>query len=233
MRVVICDDSLFDRNILENMLHHYFESTATPHEVFGYEKGKDLLNALSKEIKFDIAFLDMYMEEQTGVELAKELRRMDYKGEIVFVTATDEYIMENYKVNEAAYLRKGCKEERFFRYMDEILKKQQKKNYMIVKRSGMVQIPYADILFVESCNTKCILHRLDGVEYTIYKHLGKIELELQDKRFLRCHQSYLVNMDYVQQVEKCFELITGDIVLIRQHEIKTMKQIYYSYVQNK
>ena len=229
MRVLVCEESRLERTGLEAMLRRYFEFVAISHEVFCYENGTALLDAVKNGIQFDVVFLDLYMEQKTGIEIAKELRVMGYREEIVFLTSPDEYAVENYEFSVITCLRSN-QEEGFFLYLDKIRKRQQKKNYTIVKRSGMVKIPYADILFVESSNTKCIFHLLDGVQYTIYEHLGNIELELEDKRFLRCHQSYLVNMDYVRQVEKSFELITGDIVYIRQHNIKAIKQMYYAYM---
>lgn len=232
MRVLVCDDSMFERTMLKKMLHRYFESVSIAYEIFCYENGNTLLEAVRNGIKFDVVFLDMYIEGQTGIEIAKELRIMGCREEIVFVTAADEYVLKNYEFTVTACLKRN-QEEVFFLCLDEIRKRQQKKNYTIVKRNEMVKIPYADILFVESNNAKCIFHLLDGVQYTIYEHLGNIELKLEDKRFLRCHQSYLVNMDYVRQVEKSFELITGDIVYIRQHNIKAIKQMYYSYMEHK
>ena len=232
MRVLVCEESMFERTILETRLHRYFEFVSVSYEIYCYENGNALLEAIRHGIEFDVVFLSLYMEGKTGLEIAKELRIMGCKTEIIFTTSDDEYVLDNYDFDTTACLRKN-QEEVFFLCLDEIRKRQQKKNYTIVKRSGMVKIPYADILFVESSNTKCIFHLLDGVQYTIYEHLGNIELELEDKRFLRCHQSYLVNMDYVRQVEKSFELITGDIVCIRQHNIKAIKQMYYSYMQHR
>ena len=232
MRVVVCDDSMLDRIMLETKLYQYFESVSISCEVFCYENGTALLEAVRKGLQFDVLFLELYMEGETGIEIAKELRIMGCREDIVFVTSEDEYVLENFEVNVTACLRKN-EEEMFFVCLDEIRKRQQKKNYTIVKKSGMVKIPYTDILFVESSNAKCIFHLLDGVQYTIYEQLGNIELELEDSRFLRCHQSYLVNMDYVRQVEKSFELITGDIVYIRQHNLKAIKQIYYAYMEHR
>lgn len=232
MRVVVCDDSMLDRIMLETKLYQYFESVSISCEVFCYENGTALLEAVRKGLQFDVLFLELYMEGETGIEIAKELRIMGCREDIVFVTSEDEYVLENFEVNVTACLRKN-EEETFFVCLDEIRKRQQKKNYTIVKKSGMVKIPYTDILFVESRNAKCIFHLLDGVQYTIYEQLGNIELELEDSRFLRCHQSYLVNMDYVRQVEKSFELITGDIVYIRQHNLKAIKQIYYAYMEQR
>lgn len=232
MRVLICDDSRLDRIMLESMMHRYFESVSILYEILCYENGTALLEAVRKGVEFDVLFLELYMEGETGIELAKELRIMGCKEEIVFVTSEDEYVLENFEVNITACLRRE-EQETFLGCLDEIYKRQQKKNYTIVKKRGIVKIPYTDILFIESSNTKCIFHLLNGLQYTIYEHLGKIELELEDSRFLRCHQSYLVNMDYVRQVEKNFELITGDIVYIRQHNLKAIKQIYYAYMEQR
>ena len=88
------------------------------------------------------------------------------------------YMLENIEVTVTACLRRD-EEKAFCLCLDEIRKRHQKKNYTIVKKSGIVKIPYTDILFVESSNAKCIFHLLDGVQYTIYEHLGKIELDLE------------------------------------------------------
>ena len=67
----------------------------------------------------------------------------------------------------------------------------------------------------------------------VYKRLSEIEHELQDGRFLRCHQSYLVNMDFIQLTDKQFVLTTGDTVLIRQRDLKAIRQCYLDYVSGK
>ena len=73
----------------------------------------------------------------------------------------------------------------------------------------------------------------NNVEYVIYKRLGDIESELNDKRFLRCHQSYLVNMNYIKNVDKHFELTNGEIVCIRQRSLKAIRQEYLDYLNSK
>jgi DNA-binding LytR/AlgR family response regulator len=82
---------------------------------------------------------------------------------------------------------------------------------------------------VESRNNVCILHCSNGREYTIYKKLSEIETQLGDSRFLRCHQSYLVNMSYIAKADKQFELTTGDVVLIRQRNQKEIRSIYQAF----
>ena len=65
--------------------------------------------------------------------------------------------------------------------------------------------------------------------HTIYKKLDEIQEELPPY-FLRCHQSYLVNMNYIKRADKEFELVTGDIISIRQRDLKRIRSVYLDYL---
>ena len=57
----------------------------------------------------------------------------------------------------------------------------------------------------------------------------EIESELNDARFLRCHQSYLVNMNYVSEANDSFVLQNGDMVLIRAKSKRMILQKVLEY----
>ena len=63
----------------------------------------------------------------------------------------------------------------------------------------------------------------------VYKKLNEIESELNDARFLRCHQSYLVNMNYVSEANDSFVLQNGDTVLIRAKSKRMILQKVLEY----
>ena len=84
-------------------------------------------------------------------------------------------------------------------------------------------------MYVESHNSQCILHQVGKKTYTIYKKLGEIEQELTAPCFLRCHQSFLVNMNYIKAVDKDFTLTNDEVVLIRKKELKELRQAYFDY----
>lgn len=101
--------------------------------------------------------------------------------------------------------------------------------YAIKNRSQVLHIPREEIMYVESHNSQCILHQAGQKTYTLYKKLGEIEQELTAPCFLRCHQSFLVNMNYVKAVDKDFTLTNDDVVLIRKKNLKELRQIYFDY----
>ena len=68
-------------------------------------------------------------------------------------------------------------------------------------------------------------------EYTIYKKLNDIEEEINHRAFLRCHQSYLVNMNKIESVENDFTMKSGDVVPIRTRNLTEIKKEYYNYIE--
>lgn len=77
-----------------------------------------------------------------------------------------------------------------------------------------------------------ILHLADGSEIVTVDKLVEIEKRINEKRFLHCHQSYLVNMDYVGDVQDDFVMKDGTIVPIRVRGRKDMLDVYYNYFVN-
>ncbi len=100
-------------------------------------------------------------------------------------------------------------------------------------RRVLYHVPHADIVCVESNNNKCVVYRLSDEALTVYSRLDDLEQQLHDTRFLRCHQSYLINMDHVRSVDKCFELADGRIASICQRRLKAIREQYLVYVQRR
>ena len=63
-----------------------------------------------------------------------------------------------------------------------------------------------------------------------YKSMKEMEQELQDKGFIRCHTSYVVNLFYVKGVNKLeIELITGEIIPVSQPKRKLFMEKLAEY----
>ena len=89
-----------------------------------------------------------------------------------------------------------------------------------------------DIMYIDSDKHNVTLHLSDGSEIITVDKLGEIEKRINEKRFLRCHQSYLVNMDYIKDVEDDFIMEDGTLVPIRVRGRKEILDTYYDYFVN-
>jgi two-component system response regulator LytT len=231
MKIAVCDDSPIDREIITMMLLDYAAQKSVHFDIEEYDSGVNLIYDIEEGRSFDMLFLDIYMDEILGIEAAHKLRKdIHYEGNIVFLTATSEFAVDSYEVDASGYLVKPLSYEKVFAMMDKILLSYKAETYSIRKHSGLLRLPVDEILFIDSDNNKCVIHRKDGRTFTVYKKLDEIQDELPSSHFLRCHQSYLVNMDYIQRADKEFELVTGDIISIRQRDLKNIRSIYLDYV---
>ena len=233
MRIAVCEDNEIHRDIMNHLLSHYFSERSIPLELVPYEYGMNFLYDMEDGAQFDVVFLDIYMEDTMGNEIAHKLRAMGYQGEIVFLTASPDFAIESYDVDAGGYLLKPIDYKKFQMVMDRLTRNIEPNTYQIHHRTTVTKVVYHEILYIESRNSKCMLHTESGEVYTVYKTLNTIEKELGDRRFLRSHQSFLVNMDHIKQVGKQFVLSNGDIVPIRQRGIKLVRQAYIDYTTSK
>ena len=233
MRIAICDDSELDRLAIIGLLTQYFSDKPQSFHYHEFSAGTNLLHEIRDGYTYDVVILDIYMENHLGIDVARELRQLSYKGAIVFLTSSSEFAVDSYDVNAQGYLLKPHSYEKLCRVMDHIMASHEIDSYPVKHRNHVIRIPYHEIRYIESDNAKCLLHRSNNEVYTIYKKLDIITKELKDSRFLRCHQSYLVNMAHVQSADTKFTLINGETIMIRQRELKVCRAKYFTYMEQK
>lgn len=234
LNIAICDDNQSDMNTIAFLLRQYMSKKSIVYQIDPFPSAQDLIAEIKGGSHYDIVFLDIYMDGLLGIDAAMILRQMDYNGKIVFHTASKEFAVAGYEVEASGYLLKPLNTDKLFKLMDRILCEKDIDSYCIQRRCNKLNIPYNDILFVESSNSKCILHTVSSKEYNVYKKLDDIQAELDDSRFLRTHQSFLVNMNHISRVSaNYFMLFSGEGIPIRQRESRKIHKEYDEYIYTK
>lgn len=226
IRIAITDDSGKEREQIRNMLDIYFPDSETAE----FSGGEELLEHFSGDA-YDIIFLDIFMGGINGMETAKKLRAYDDNVKIIFVTTSTDFALESYDVYAYGYLVKPIQEEKFIKLINKLKAEMSvnEEKYYIIKNSQTIRkISYNDIEYIESLNTKLYINLTDGERVVIYDKLSNAEEEL-DGRFLRCHQSYLVNMDYIADMPEDFIMNSGKTVPVRVRSRRQMKDTYHDY----
>lgn len=94
---------------------------------------------------------------------------------------------------------------------------------------GDVTLKCKDIIYVVTNRHKNIFHTLER-DYGIYKKLDDIEKELADMGFVRIHQSYLVNMRYIEKISSyLMRLTTGEELSVPKSRYQHVKREYGLY----
>lgn len=229
MEIAVCDDDNLDRTLAASMLRRCLFERNTGGGIMCFSNAKELIYEIQDGKFFDLIFMDIYMDKIMGIEAARQLRASGYSGMIVFLTASAGFAVESYDVKASGYLVKPVSYEKLNSLVNDLLKDFDTELYKLKRRGEIISLHYNDIVYIESCNSKCLLHSITGEILPIYKRLCDIEDELRDKRFLRCHQSYLVNMNHIIHANKSFKLANGESVLIRQKNSKEIKQQFLEY----
>lgn len=101
MNFIVVDDEKHAVNYLVRMLEELYPDA----DIFPFLKSQEAIEKAS-EIRCDVAFLDIRMEEKNGIELAKILKDINGDTNIIFTTAHSEYALDAYKVYASDYLMK-------------------------------------------------------------------------------------------------------------------------------
>lgn len=232
MYIAVCCEQNLKNDIL-NLVTTYFNNKFHSFEFSYFKNSKTLLDEIEDGAYFDLIFMDIYLDNVLGIDVAKTLRNIGFDNEIAFLADNADFAVDGYEVGAIGYLLKPFDCSKFEGVLNRIVDRYDLSMYLIKRRKSTYRVPYDNITYVESNNSKCTLHTVNGEKYLIYKHLSEIEEELVDSRFLRCHRSYLVNMNYITAVDKQFVLKNGEVVLIRQKSLREIKEFYLDYLGGK
>ncbi len=198
IKFAICDDEQHMAQEISNQLSQYMnERQITSYCVNSFSNGHSLLE---NGPDFDVIFLDIQMDELDGMEIAKMLRRRRNHSLLIFVTVLKEYVFDAFEVEAYDYLIKPLDSGHFKRTMDRVIKslEQRAAKSIVVQRGTSCEvILLAEIVYCEVQGRKIYIHKSDGKIIDYYDKLDDLEQRV-DRRFFRCHRSYLVNLEYVR-----------------------------------
>lgn len=236
MKIAICDDESHFRKRIREILTDYMNKNDIVYEIDEFESGKDFV-ALGIEIaKYTVAFLDINMDELDGIETAQKIRKVSKEIFIVFVTAFINYTLAGYKVEAVRYILKNnvSFSESLFECMDAI---SEKMNYVVEKKKfdfneGKRTVSLERLLYIESRLHKLEFYIMEDRlnKYSLYGKLDMLEKELEGNNFVRIHQSYLVNMNYIEKISRYEALLSNGIKLeIPKARYKFVEEMFVAY----
>jgi two-component system LytT family response regulator len=207
LKAVIVDDERLARNKLRLMLAKHPEI-----QVVGEADSARGAREAIESLKPDVVFLDVQMPGESGFDL---LATVSPALKFIFVTAFDEYAIRAFEVNALDYLLKPVNPDRLARSVERLT----------VARAAAEDVrkalDYDDHLFltVDDRSTFLKVSRIecivaagpysdvvtsDGRRAMVLKAMKHWEERLPEKYFMRIHRSTIINVEYVERVEKWF-----------------------------
>lgn len=233
MRIAICDDERSDLANLGEKIDLLSRRHNVAAELEYYSSGAELLFLLEDSVSHpSIIYLDILMPGLNGIQIARELRKRQYRGEIIFISFSEQYAIDAFDVDALHYIIKAKTEEDKF---EEIFLKateraaKRGREVITVSCAGDNRvIPVEDILYFEV--SKYVVTVNFGAEtFEFYSTLGKIENGLIGRGFIRVHRAFLVAKKSIKEINRQeILLVNGARIPVGRnywHSIKTEMDI--------
>lgn len=212
LKAVIVDDEPLARQLLREYLsvHHDIEIVAE------CENGFDAIKAVAEQSP-DLMFLDIQMPKLDGFEV---LELLDRDVAVIFVTAYDQHALRAFEVHAADYLLKPFGPERLADALDHARGRigkpaavsaarlaadarpdRRPAERILVRDQAKVHVLGVELVdYIEAQDDYVCIHS-GGERYLKTQTLGDLEEQLDPRRFVRIHRSFLLNLDRLQRLE--------------------------------
>lgn len=215
---VVCDDNKAILDRLSKMLESLFIKHRLDAEIsFASIDAQSTLHYLENN-NVNALFLDIDLKSKiSGLDLAEKVRKVNKQVYIVFTSAHLEYILKAYQYKTFDFMPKPITVERLedtvLRMMDDI-GHQDNKSHFIRLNSRNTIINEDSINFIKKDGMKLVFYT-DSRTYETYSSFNKISEELPPN-FIRCHKSYIANINKIEDVSPSKNTIVFD----SEHNLK-------------
>ena len=152
IRIAVVEDESNQYEYVKKMLTQWSEQCDESIAVTHVASAEEFLMKYNQPDTFDVLFLDVYMKQMNGMELAKEIRKYDREVQMVFLTGVSDYVFEGYEIGAVRYLLKPVEQDKMTETMAVCVEKLKQKSddYVSFKYQGeMLRLLRSDIFYVE------------------------------------------------------------------------------------
>ena len=236
IRIACCDDEKQQLELYKTMFTNIEMRQDIKLNVEYFLSGNFMLERFQSEKNpFDLVYLDMDMDEKSGLDLAKEIRQ-NYHSDclILFLTNYQKYMQNSFDVRAFQYMIKPVQFDEFERKFNAARKYLEKddKNRLVLKIDEDNVVFFTnEIYYIEKeKSSKQFLVYLEDKCVVAKGVLSAIENQLLEQHFMRTHRSYLVNMKHIRRIQKNdLVLSNGNLVPISRRKEKELKQQFMRY----
>lgn len=195
MKIAICDDIKEDLACLKADLKELWQEA----EIDTYESGTEVVRQIQQGTYYDLIFLDIFMKQENGIEIGKEIRQFFPGIELVYVSNSREFGPEVYELNALHYLVKPYRTEALKEIKRRFLELDRKRTVVCLGREQKQEVPYHMITYIESAHNNLMIHLITG---SVLKIRDSIQgfMEKLDERFLRINRGVIVNMEAIERM---------------------------------
>jgi two-component system LytT family response regulator len=228
VEVLIVENEIGAAHALTSLLQNHFTNIKLAGVCDNIASATQYLQSSSP----DIVFLDVELNGESGFDLFEKTQTRNF--EVIFTTAFPNYAVRAIKYACLEYLLKPVqlddltqailkfKEKRTLSsYAQQIetllhnLRKPEEAKLCIPISGGFVYLNKSEIVMCEAAGNYTTIYSLGADKLLCSKNIGLVQDMLDDDNMVRCHKSYLININYVTKVitkDDCMAYLKGGFI---------------------
>lgn len=230
IQVAIVDDEQRELDTLLGFFKNLQNELREEVVVTPFQTGEALLEGY--DYSYDLVCLDIELGGKDGISVAKELRRLDGKVILMFVTNMAQMAICGYEVRALDFLVKPVSYYSFsmkMRSAVRMIQNRKSRNLVLQTVDGMQKISTDQLYYVEVNGHYIYYHTKNG-EFRQKAALKEVEGKLKGLSFERCNNCYLVNLKHVDRVKRDEIFVGGDWLRISRPRKKEFLQSLANYM---
>lgn len=238
MSVFIFEDSPIQGERIKQLMIEKLAQANTQMKVTTTSRLENILEQLTFTASLNLYILDIEIKKDklAGLNAAKAIRALDQQGIIVFLTSHAELapLSYQYMVSALTFIEKKnwqviseALDKVVVHFLSQLDHGTSEEMLLVENEQTIFQLPLKEVIYITTIEA----HRLELISTKRYIqfHGSLKEFEQVKKQLVRCHQSYMVNLEHVlciQQKEKQIELTNGETIPVsRRFYAKIRQQI--------
>ncbi|MBQ7203391.1 MAG: response regulator transcription factor [Eubacterium sp.] len=233
-KVVACDDNHEITNYLEKIVRENYFSDIN---IVTFQTSFSLLDYVFDTAKgnVDILLIDIDLGDDNGIDIAEQIKQRYPHIKVIFITGYIDYARDIFEAEPCFFLVKPIDEGRLIQALDKavsLIKEDRQRCISIVSRGEIRNLQLSQIRYIENRNRTLII-REKNLDFEVHMKLGKFEEQLPEN-FVRCHQSYVVNLDHIRELTiDGANLYSGELVPVSRSKYADVKQAFLRYLGQK
>lgn len=231
LRIAVCDDVPVFVEILSERIESWAKDRYRNIQLKKFFSGEELLMEMEEKGDFTAVFIDIELGRMSGIETARRMKEKSRLTSIVFVSQHQSYFRQMFRFYPFQYIEKPISEQRVHEVLDQIMEIHRclYETYSFVHNRVSFRITLREVLYFTSERRMIRTHMVDGREFVHYEKLNELEKKLTEfsNRFIRIHQSYLVNTGQIEQFHRKYVMMCNlELLPISRKQRKTMEQYH-------
>lgn len=195
---------------------------------------EEVMQKMESGEQIDIFVSDVYLQNESvnGIDIVKKVLSVNPDTQIVYITGYTQYCVDVYETEHVYLLTKPIEKDKLEQALIkafERLNELDKKTIVIKNAGSIIRIRLNDILYFESDKKKLRIV-CKNKTYETYGTIAQM-LEQVGEEFVQCHKSWLVNMNYIEELtSKSVIMSNGEDIAVSQKRAKETKSKFIQFV---